>query len=107
MGSAYNDLLVGNSEWNMINGGDGLDEIAGRAGNDTLDGGRGNDIMSGGTGQDVFYVDSAGDFVVELAGEGFDNVYASVSYTLAPDVAVERLRAIRLLRNDCHRPDRQ
>ena len=93
-GSAYNDLLVGNSEWNTINGGDGLDEIAGGAGNDTLDGGRGNDIMSGGTGQDVFYADSAGDFVVELAGEGFDNVYASVSYTLAPDVAVERLRAV-------------
>ena len=83
------------------------DEIAGRDGNDTLNGGRGNDIMQGDAGQDVFYVDSAGDFVVELAGEGFDNVYASVSYTLARRRRGRKVEDRRLLRNDCHRPDRQ
>ena len=42
------------------------------AGNDLLDGGTGDDEMLGGLGDDRLIVDSAGDRVVELAGEGIE-----------------------------------
>ncbi|MEM9061577.1 MAG: calcium-binding protein, partial [Pseudomonadota bacterium] len=42
--------------------------------------------MTGGLGDDVYYVDDANDLVVEAAGEGWDLVYASVSYALGDHV---------------------
>ena len=53
----------GNSLSNVITSG---------TGNDTLDGGLGADRLVGGLGDDTYYVDSASDAVVELAGEGYD-----------------------------------
>jgi len=55
-------------------------------GNDTIDGGLGKDTMVGGSGNDTYTVDSAGDVIVELAGEGTDLVNASVSYSLSANV---------------------
>ncbi len=48
----------------------------------TLDGGIGGDSMWGGGGDDVYIVDSLDDQVVELAGEGNDAIFSSVSYSL-------------------------
>ncbi|MGE5546258.1 MAG: beta strand repeat-containing protein [Solirubrobacterales bacterium] len=70
----------------MANGGAGADVITGGAGDDTIDGGAGVDKMTGGKGNDVYIVDSAKDAVVEKAGEGVDEVRASVTYTLAANV---------------------
>jgi Ca2+-binding RTX toxin-like protein len=70
-GNALDNWLVGNNRGNI------------------LDGLGGDDRMVGGLGDDWYYVDSAGDEVVEASGQGLDRVYASVDHTLAANV--ERL----------------
>ncbi|WP_431854523.1 DUF4347 domain-containing protein [Azospirillum sp.] len=78
IGSAYQDILTGDGAANVLTGG---------GGDDGLDGGAGNDTMIGGTGNDIYHVDSTGDVVTELAGEGNDTVYAYLnSYTLGSTV---------------------
>ncbi len=42
--------------------------------------------MTGGAGNDFYFVDNAGDLVVELGGEGADTVSSSISYTLTDNV---------------------
>jgi Ca2+-binding RTX toxin-like protein len=65
--------------------------ISGGVGNDTLDGATGADTMRGGAGNDTYIADNAGDQVVELAGEGVDQVQTGLaSFTLAS--YVENLR---------------
>ncbi len=51
-----------------------------------LDGAAGADSMTGGLGNDSYYVDDAGDSVVENPSEGTDTVYASLTYTIATDL---------------------
>jgi Ca2+-binding RTX toxin-like protein len=70
----------------------GNDELYGGPGNDTLDGGLGSDTMSGRADNDTYFVDDAGDSVIELFGEGTDSVKASINYTLTDHV--EHLRLI-------------
>lgn len=72
-GNKLNNTLTGNEGSNILNGG---------AGDDVLDGGRGADSMLGGTGNDTFYVENSGDRVTELAGQGYDVIFSSVSYSL-------------------------
>ena len=42
--------------------------------------------MSGGAGNDTYFVDNAGDAVIENAGQGNDAVFASVNYGLTANV---------------------
>jgi Ca2+-binding RTX toxin-like protein len=58
----------------------------GYGGADIIDGGLGADTMYGGTGDDTYFVDNAGDAVVENANEGRDWVYSKISYTLPTNV---------------------
>ncbi|TLD45002.1 MAG: Calcium-dependent protease [Accumulibacter sp.] len=60
--------------------------MVGGAGNDSLTGGLGADVLRGGSGDDTYWVDSLGDSVVEAAGEGFDKVISSLSWTLGANV---------------------
>ncbi|MDB9454896.1 bluetail domain-containing putative surface protein [Dolichospermum circinale] len=85
-GNSLNNTIFGNSGNNVLNGGAGADSLVGNAGNDTLMGGLGADTMTGGTGNDWYWVDNAGDIVIELANEGTDKVHTTISYTLTDNV---------------------
>ena len=63
-----------------------MDTLTGLAGNDSLNGGTGADRLVGGLGDDSYWVDAAGDLVVENASEGTDTVNAAISWTLAVNV---------------------
>ncbi|HEX8481602.1 MAG TPA: calcium-binding protein, partial [Allosphingosinicella sp.] len=80
---------IGNDE---IRTGGGNDVLDGGGGNDLLDGGSGDDSMTGGAGNDIFVVSSAGDAVIEQAGEGVDEVMTALAvYSLAGVANVEKL----------------
>ena len=67
--------------------GNGLaNSLFGNTGNNLLDGGAGADAMSGGLGNDTYFVDDAGDAVIEGAGQGNDAVFASINYGLTANV---------------------
>lgn len=100
-GTDANDTLTGTNRGDVLAGGRGMDALYGLAGDDTLLGGAGRDFlyggagaddMRGGTGDDDYFVDSTGDTVVELAGEGVDRVYVSLA-TYALVGGVENLAA--------------
>jgi len=82
---------IGNTLDNVITGNEGNNRLEGRAGNDTLIGGGGVDTMLGGVGDDIYFVDNAADEVIDNPGQGFDQVFTTVSYTLAGDSEIEVL----------------
>ena len=54
-GSAHDDVLSGNAEFNFLSGGSGDDELSGRGGNDALLGDADDDVLSGGPGDDSIF----------------------------------------------------
>ena len=90
-GGEGDDLLYGNDGHDSLYGGNGHDSLYGGNGNDLMQGGDGTDFMHGYFGDDIFYIDSATDVLRESAGQGIDQAFASVSYTLASGVEVELL----------------
>jgi len=90
-GTGGNDTLNGTGGADQIFGFGGDDILNGGGGNDQLNGGTGADTMSGGTGNDIYFVDDAGDSVIENSGEGTDEVRTTLAaYTLGANV--EKLR---------------
>ncbi len=93
-GMGGGDTLDGGDDNDTLFGGDGNDMLIGGLGDDYLDGGTGADNMAGGLGNDSYIVDSWSDdgnsanddLIVELAGEGTDQVSASVSYKMAAEI---------------------
>ena len=79
-------VISGTSGSDVLDGTNGADDLRGLGGDDLIRGNAGADTMTGGTGDDRYLVDDSGDLIVELAGEGYDRVYTSVSITLAGEV---------------------
>ncbi|WP_270936695.1 Calx-beta domain-containing protein [Falsiroseomonas oryzae] len=80
------DVVNGEGGDDSLFGEGGFDRLFGGEGNDSLDGGLGPDRMLGGTGDDSYVVDDTLDRTIELAGEGFDTVFASVSLRLGAEI---------------------
>lgn len=85
-GDGSANVLTGTTGDDVISGFGGNDTISGLGGNDEIDGGTGADAMTGGAGDDSYFVDNAGDTVIEATGEGTDLVSSSVSFALAANV---------------------
>jgi Ca2+-binding RTX toxin-like protein len=85
-GTVFADDLRGLNGNDTLKGGDGADTLSGGAGNDRLDGGTDADFLAGGANDDIYYVDNPGDIVSELADEGYDRVFATLSCTLTDNV---------------------
>lgn len=92
--SSVSYALSNNVENLVLNGtvainavGNTLDnELTGNLRNNIIDGKAGSDKMTGGLGNDTYYVDNAGDNVVEALNEGLDVVSSSVTYSLSDNV---------------------
>nr|WP_260416210.1 calcium-binding protein [Pseudomonas cichorii] len=79
--------LTGSASINAT--GNSVDNILrGNIGDNRLDGAQGADLMIGGLGNDTYFVDNAGDVVIEDADAGNDKVISTVDYTLAANVEV-------------------
>ncbi|WP_146140422.1 Calx-beta domain-containing protein [Zobellella endophytica] len=94
-GNILANRIGGNNAANILNGEAGNDTLLGNGGNDQLNGGLGDDLLNGGpgadtlrggVGNDAYVIDNVNDSVVELPGEGTDEVRSTVSHALAANV---------------------
>ncbi|WP_050808298.1 beta strand repeat-containing protein [Asticcacaulis biprosthecium] len=92
--TGFGYTLLTNFEHLVLTGGENLtgtgnlaaNRLTGNDGNNLLDGGASNDTMAGGLGDDTFIVNSDGDVVTELDGQGTDTVQSSRTYTLSSHI---------------------
>jgi trimeric autotransporter adhesin len=79
-GNGLANILRGGAVGDQLSGLGGGDFLHGLGGDDSLSGGAGAaNTLFGGAGNDLYYVEAAGDSVVELAGEGADMVLTALS----------------------------
>jgi Ca2+-binding RTX toxin-like protein len=78
-------VLQGSADLQGYGNGD-TNALYGNAGSNLLDGRGGADYMAGGAGNDVYFVDVAGDTVVENVGEGNDAVFSTAHFALSANV---------------------
>jgi Ca2+-binding RTX toxin-like protein len=99
-GTAGFEVINGNSGNNTLSGLGGPDTLVGNGGSDRLfgggdddwlDGGTGADTMTGGTGNDTYFIDNAGDVVVEDPGSGRDGIRSLITFDLRTTPEVEGL----------------
>jgi Ca2+-binding RTX toxin-like protein len=103
VGNALRNKMTGNLGQNHLDGGAGNDELfgvdgddllIGGTGNDHHDGGSGDDTMQGGLGNDSYIVRSAGDQVIEAAGQGTDLIFSFLDIDLSKFANVENVNLV-------------
>ena len=90
-GNAYEFLAPGQGP-DSVDTLTSIENVLGTNFGDTLVGNEANNVFHGRDGDDNYFVQNAGDVVRENGGEGSDEVFASVSYTLTAGSDVEILR---------------
>ena len=86
-GGSGNDQLTGGNGFDWLSGGGGDDILIGGGGDDALVGGFGVDILKGGLGNDQYTLSDDQDTIVELAGEGFDQITLTFAYKTVFSIA--------------------
>lgn len=81
-GTAYNDLLYGDSNANVLDGGTGNDTLIGGAGADTLNGGAGNDTVDYSTSGSAVALDLAASGGTGSAGDANGDVLTGIEHVL-------------------------
>src|SRR6478736_833004 len=71
-GEADNDLLIGGSGADVLNGGAGDDTLLGKGGADILTGGDNNDTLTGGNGDDQVFGEAGNDRLIWNPGDDTD-----------------------------------
>lgn len=84
--SSVNFTISDDDVENLTLSGSSSINATGNASNNILTGNTGNNILTGHAGNDTYFVQNAGDSVVEAVGEGSDTVNSSVSFTLSDHV---------------------
>ena len=85
--SAFIDNLTMNGTNDIgTNGNDLANVINGNSGNNYINGGGGTDVMRGDSGNDTYTIDDLNDVIEEMANDGDDVVYASISAALSGNV---------------------
>src|SRR5215467_16337087 len=64
----------------------GIENIVGSAHDDVLMGDSGANTLAGGAGNDAYFVDNAGDQVIENAAAGLDTIYSTTHFRLPANV---------------------
>jgi len=87
-GGTGQDVLRGGAGDDVLFGEGGMDKLYGNTGADFLDGGWGADLMYGGSNNDTYVVNDVSDQAIEVnnSGRNWDEVYASVSFTLGANI---------------------
>lgn len=94
IGNGLNNVMIGGTAADHLEGRDGDDILAGGLGDDTLDGGNGNDLLSGGfgrdtliggSGNDIYIIAEEVDVVVESDNSGNDSIRTILSFYVLPD----------------------
>ncbi|MBA4097278.1 MAG: hypothetical protein C0484_10995 [Rhodospirillum sp.] len=90
-GNKLANVVTGNGGFNGLFGEAGNDTLNGAGGSDTLVGGPDNDVMIGGKDNDFYFVDSAGDKLIEAANQGEDVAIVSQLKTFTLGANIENL----------------